>query len=199
MAVYSLFEQNICAYNSCTNLGFRRMDKYTSGYEKATELLLNEVIKNRIGLDSLIMPIMFNYRHYLELSFKNLFWLCRKINEDKIDSEGLKKFEKYNNNNHNLSSLWQVTLDKLRTIDNNIPKTLINQIHKTVEEFSLLDKSGQEFRYPENKNWENTLNAQMYINVVSVGENFLETRERISQLSIWLESLNESKCENITK
>lgn len=176
------------------------MRLYISGYEKATELLVKEVLKSNSNIDTLIYPIMFSYRHYLELCFKELSWLCKQVIKDKpsfiIKVKGEKKFEKYDNNVHGLSPCWQSVLNDLRIIDGDLPKSTVSQINKTVDEFQKLDPNGQSFRYPENRDWVNTLDGQRFINLNSVANNFSETRDRVNQLLIWVDSLIEAPCEN---
>ena len=200
MVIYALLDKKNSSYNSCSDIHTGRMGLYISGYEKATELLIKDVLDRDRNLDSLIYPIMYSYRHYLELCFKELSWLCKQVLKDKqnfiVEVKGQKRFEKYDNDIHGLSRLWQRVLSDLRQIDNNSPKNLVAQINKTVDDFQGIDSNGQSFRYPENKFWNDTLSDQKYINLISVAKNFLETRDRINQLICWVDSLIDVPCEN---
>ncbi|WP_305846017.1 hypothetical protein [Photobacterium kishitanii] len=203
MAVYSFSDKNDPSYNACTDIHSNRMSLYISGYERATELLLANVLDNRNNLDSLVYPIMYNYRHYLELSFKELIWLCKQLTQAQKEFTAVTgndlKFVKYRNDEHSLGKCWNKVLVGLREVEPELPSKLISQISKVVEEFNNLDKSGQSFRYPENRNWQDTLSDKRYINLVSVAKSFNQTRPQIDQLFSWLLSMQERIYENPVK
>lgn len=199
MNTYSIFNTSNCEFNAVTNKHYVSMSLYIRGYKESTELLINSVVEGNSSPDSLIYPIMYSYRHYLELSFKNLFWVCTQITKKSddflIEKNHSLRFKKYNSI-HNLENLWNETLILLKIIDKNLPEELTAQIQQTVDEFTKLDSFSTSFRYPENKNWDTSLGDQEYINVNSVAKNFVETSKLIEQLSCWVDSFERITYEN---
>lgn len=89
--------------------------------------------------DSHIYPILFNFRHYLELIMKDTLTIYKLINNESAKDEE-------NNDLHNLCKLWNklkpyiAQTEDMNTEDIKAFETLINDFHK-------LDKNSTSFRY----------------------------------------------------
>ena len=60
-------------FNACLNFTHDQLELYVSGYKHAAEILNRHVLENRvIGFDTLVYPIIFLYRQYIELQLKSL-------------------------------------------------------------------------------------------------------------------------------
>ena len=95
--------------------------------------------------DMFFMPIAFLYRHSLELKIK------RNIRIG-IGLELIEKNEKLTTalKEHNLHRLWNYMKIVIEGYWPDGKKEDINNAERIILEFHKLDKSGQEFRYPEN-------------------------------------------------
>ena len=131
---------------------------YINGYYEAGNHLIKTAINmtNTIDKDSLIYPICFNYRHYIELHLKSLIEEAEVLYEKMEQLEYLqngKLSEKVSNSLDNTHSLYKL-LDSLKNIlffiaisDEKFPKNIekyIKQMHDT-------DMNGQKYRYHKNK------------------------------------------------
>ncbi len=132
---------------------------YINGYYEAASHLVNKAISiaNKSDKDSLIYPICFNYRHYIELHLKSL------IEEAEILYEKMKQLgylqngtlsEKISDSLDNTHSLYEL-LDSFKKIlfyisisNEEFPK----DIEKYIQQMHDTDKNGQKYRYHKNKN-----------------------------------------------
>lgn len=123
------------------------------GYRNASLKLINELLIVEKGdwlrIDSSIYPILFSFRHYLELILKdtirNYNIIDNKISSDEI---GFKK-------EHSILKLWLVL--KSRIIEDYKEKEIYdlcaienNSIEKMLNEINELDEKSFGFRYPFN-------------------------------------------------
>jgi hypothetical protein len=111
-------------------------DEYREGYflcakEAATALRL------RKGNNRSAMPILFLYRHYLEIALKDA--LDRSKVFDLSQSE--KKF------GHNLAELWT---ESVRVLEVFIDKDWLEPVGSAVDAFNAIDRRADAFRYATN-------------------------------------------------
>lgn len=144
-----------------STLGKQKVDAkyaYINGYYQAGNHLIETSIKmiNRIDKDSLIYPICFNYRHYIELHLKSLIEES-EILYDKMEQLGYLQNgelpEKISHSLDNTHSLYEL-LASLKNIlffiaisNEEFPK----DIEKYIQQMHDTDKNGQKYRYHKNK------------------------------------------------
>src|SRR6266540_5497986 len=58
--------------NACLNYGVDHWHMYASGYRRAAEILTDYVRQNHRDQDVLIFPVLFLWRHHLELQLKGI-------------------------------------------------------------------------------------------------------------------------------
>lgn len=110
---------------------------FLNGYKDAADFLVTHAIKEGLGDPrKLLYPIMFLYRHYLELALKSL------IREHKTYPPI-----------HELDKLWRICLSLIRekspSASNNDE---INHTTRLIEEFCKVDsRSALAFRYPDDR------------------------------------------------
>jgi len=63
------------------HIGAFRGDSYTIGYKAAGDVLVDHVAQHEIEADTLVFPIVFCYRQYLELLLKGVLSDARKYYE----------------------------------------------------------------------------------------------------------------------
>jgi hypothetical protein len=132
-------------HNACLDMVGKGWESYANGYKKAADMLAIKFMENYQGLDSLIFPIIFLYRHYVELRLKQIILLY----EPDRKKEG-----------HDLIKLWEVCHEIFVSNWPEEPKTEWDNIERLVLEFSKMDSNNINFRYPEtrqnNKNPQNS-------------------------------------------
>jgi hypothetical protein len=143
---------------------------YMNGYKTAADELIQHALasKNAGRLDTLIFPILFLYRQYIELELKWVFLVYsdadRSVKKSVISDVG-----------HNLIKLWQ----KVRAIllEDATPKEQqdVNIVEDYIEQFHKLDESSFSFRYPITKNLDQILNDERRINLPNL-------RQRMDEL-----------------
>lgn len=132
---------------------------YIFGYYDAAKKLVDIITKPNVyddEKDTLIYPICFNYRHYIELHLKNLIEES-EILYDKMEELGYLKNgtlpEKIScklDETHNLNTLLELFIERLKYIEisnEEFPK----DIAKYIRQMHEMDKSGQVFRYHKHK------------------------------------------------
>ena len=123
------------------------------GYRDASSKLLNELLiaekVDWLKIDSLIYPILYSFRHYLELIIKdtirNYNLIDKKISSDEI---GFKK-------EHSILKLWSLLKNRIIENYNGYDKETIQQceientsVENMLIEINNLDEYSFGFRYP---------------------------------------------------
>ena len=116
------------------------------GNMRAGALLVDSCENDRYESNTLVYPILFNYRHAIELTLK---WIIGKFGP-------YASVEARNYEHHNLWKLWclykEIVLE-LGSDDGDI----LAVVEQVIKGFHDLDKSGQRFRYSNAKNGTFTL------------------------------------------
>lgn len=117
---------------------YSRRGVMSAGYKKAGDILVDASEADRATRDFLVFPVIFNYRHFLELELKNLIAIFGP-------SAGVQPIW----NSHDLVTLWNVFFGILG--DYGIETNESDQsVHSTVLEFARIDLRSDSFRYPLN-------------------------------------------------
>ncbi|MCZ5484310.1 hypothetical protein O5584_24240 [Escherichia coli] len=72
---------------------------YTEGYRRAADILINHIDESGRDQDFLVYPVLFLYRHHLELLIKQIIGLALALAEDPDKHQ-------YKKDDHNLNNLW---------------------------------------------------------------------------------------------
>ncbi|MFB2877821.1 hypothetical protein [Floridanema aerugineum] len=137
-----LFISDIDWINNARINCFHGFDVLAEGYYNGADILVNHVIENGTGQDTLVYPIVFLYRQHLELRFKEIIregWLL--LNEGKDFRP-----------THDLQILWgqvKEVIEKVFPEDEKTPGESLTE--HIVKEFSIHDPISMSFRYPESK------------------------------------------------
>lgn len=110
---------------------------YAEGYYQAANILVNE-LKNRMEnpANTLVYPICFLYRHYIEIALKGII-----EQHIKLGHYGKRK------TSHPIMPLFNIVRNLRKKHDNS---DFSEEIIQIIEEFHELDRSSQGFRYPFN-------------------------------------------------
>ncbi len=132
--------------------------KYAEAY-KRTVMVLLEVLEKSLGYDDFdAIPLLFNFRHYLELQMTGL--IKRRLDLNKATQIEFIRFNEKSVNTHSLTFY----LENLVRYDSSI--VVPQEIKKVIIELNRIDKKGDSFRYPESnkgfKHYRRSINADFY-------------------------------------
>lgn len=85
--------------NACLNYMPDHGTAYTEGYRRAADILINHIDESGRDQDFLVYPVLFLYRHHLELLIKQIIGLALALAEDPDKHQ-------YKKDDHNLNNLW---------------------------------------------------------------------------------------------
>ena len=176
----SKFENSESDYNACVgNNGYLNSPNfidYACGYFHAGDILLNGVInKNQDNWrvrDTLVYPILFNYRQGIELSLKHFLYN--------------KKLLVLKNVNHKLEDILKEFLEMAPEIFAEMSIEELDKILNRIEiaTYTLIkfDPGSITFRYPIDKKEIPTINKIEHINYIRIKEAFKSLSNDISRL-----------------
>ena len=114
---------------------------YSEGYKIAGEKLYEFIVDNTFYQNTLVYPLIFNYRQFIELRLKELIIM------------GFKYLHKDNDfaDEHNLNNLWRTykvdVLPHITTVESKI----LRNVEKVISQFTKEDPDSMHFRYPVSK------------------------------------------------
>jgi hypothetical protein len=111
---------------------------YSEGYKEAGKKLWEFCIENHFYSNTLIYPLVFNYRQFLELRLKELIIMGYKY----LDSE--EDFA----DEHSLVKLWNTYRNKILPEVENIDKNILDNVERIICQFNTEDPQSMSFRYP---------------------------------------------------
>jgi hypothetical protein len=148
---------------------------YADGYKRAADIIVDQVDGDAPD-DILILPIIFLYRHYVEVKLKDVI-----IGLDRLSGTHMGK----GFGTHNLISLWSYLkshLDCIRTEPGN--KEILPALDSLIAELATLDPDSFHFRYPYDK----TLQQEMQLPHSLSMNHFKETMEKIEHGFAYIEA-----------
>ena len=145
-------------------------EMYACGYKDAGDKVIEAAEHDTRNPDALFFPVAFLYRHFLELTLKDLVRLGRSMGAIDISYHSQShrcrkcghkwKVEEDILFQHDLNKLWKearkLIMDVLPNGNGEVAEAL-EATEKTIQEFHILDKSGQETRYATSKSGKRSL------------------------------------------
>jgi len=116
---------------------FTRLVLMMKGYKEAADLMVERSANDRPARDTLVFPIIFNYRQFLELSLK--YQLATYGPTVGIDP---------NWETHDLASLWSEFLAMLERYGTEDPDEADPVVGEIILEFAKIDPRSYSYRYP---------------------------------------------------
>jgi hypothetical protein len=117
--------------------GFTRLVLMVDGYKKAADLMVERTIEDWRERDLLVFPIIFNYRHFLELSLK--YHLATYGRGVEIAP---------NWNSHDLVVLWSEFRDMLDRYGIDDPDEVDPVVESIILSYAKVDPGSFSHRYP---------------------------------------------------
>ncbi len=133
---------------------------YASGYKKSADIIYNNLDSSARHHDILVYPIVFLIRQSIELLLKDIIITCYKI---LCVSQGFPK-------HHLLIELWREAKSNLQRIQIDIDKNDLLAIKNLLDEFENIDPFSSAFRYPEDKEGNESLPGRGKIDI----QNFMQ-------------------------
>jgi len=155
-------------HNACLNFLPDQWNLYAVGYKRAADLLVECVGQTRRHQDTLVYPIVFLYRQYLELRLKEL------IRNGSLLFDIHRKILRH----HKIKELWMQCRKILEKEEFGCSSNDLDAIEECIHHFSEKDPYSMAFRYPTDKNGNRTLPGLTNINL----RNIAEVVERIASL-----------------
>lgn len=133
--------------NACLDWYPDPTELYVVGYKEAGDSLVDSVADRNGTADSLIFPIVFLYRHYIEIRLKSLLHDGHRL----LDKEHKQKSE------HQLSKLWPKVRDILVELWPDGNKDDLSAFDSLINQFEQVDPRSTTFRYPKDFDGNNSL------------------------------------------
>ena len=137
------------------------INAYTLGYKQAADFLVRHVSQVRRYQDTLVYPIAFLYRQYLELRLKQLI-------RSGIMLLGMPRMSK--KLHHKIDQYWKQCRSIMETIWPDEKPADFDAIEECIDEFIRIDPSSTGFRYPTSKDGSPSLKGLTHINLRNLGE-----------------------------
>lgn len=113
---------------------------YADGYKRAAEILVAKV-NTTYELNTVVFPIIFLYRQYVELTLKEIIGYCRYLDNARLDAPG----------GHDLRKLWTEARTLIRRHLSDVSASDLDRIQAHIDTLSDLDPSSESSRYPRVK------------------------------------------------
>jgi len=108
-----------------------------TGYKKAADLLVEQSQRSGYDRDTLVYPIIFMYRQFIELELKYL-----------ISTYGPRTGVKANWKSHDIAHLWSEFVKVLAAYEVKDPDDTDSVVSAIVAEFAKVDPKSYSYRYP---------------------------------------------------
>ena len=118
-----------------------RLYRLTRGYKRAGDLLVEKALGNPADQRNLIYPIVFCYRHYIQLALKGVI-------EDHGPVLGI-----YHGKDHNLKELWEL-FEKICQAHSRGDSDGLATVAACIHELAEVDSGSFSFRYARTKKGE---------------------------------------------
>jgi len=115
---------------------------YSEGYKNAGDALYEHCINNPFYNNTVVYPLVFTYRQFIELKLKELILMGNKLND--IDEDFPDE--------HNILNLWKKFRHDIYPKCTGEDKELFDNAEKIIEQFTTEDSKSMNFRYPVGKN-----------------------------------------------
>ncbi len=139
-------------------------ENYVDGYIEAALELAAAVLDKRLygSRDTLVMPILYNCRHGLELSLKYAI--------DRLHKTGM--LTTGHPANHDIESHWQHlqagAVGSVNALGDSTLRRLVAELEPYVKSLAAIDDDGQELRYAKNRNGQASLSDKAIVNLCHI-------------------------------
>jgi len=123
---------------------------YAMGYKTAADALVAEVVERNGYPDLLVFPILYLYRHYLELSIKSHIKDAQKLlNVPTLTKMNVHERRVAAAQGHDILALWRYSISLVQKIHPDVDQVLLDVATRIIEAFDEIDHGGDACRFPE--------------------------------------------------
>lgn len=156
-------------YNAMLNWSSFRADLYAGAYKDAADGLVDAMANRKVPLDSGIYPLLFLYRHALELQLKLMLATARKLT-----GREPKDYEK-----HPLMPMWSELRRLLGELTPEETDDQVVAVHDIIRQLHGFDPDSMVFRYATTRTGKKHLSDVTHINIRHLSE-------MLNSVFIWL-------------
>lgn len=146
--------------NACLNFTNDPTIGYVEGYKLAADELVIRINETGRNQDYFIFPIVFLYRHHLELLLKVIIDTGRQLLDE---GDGYPK-------HHKIGELWPLVKGIIRKVWTNGDPEEFDLVEHVIQEMALVDPDSMAFRYPKDKSGNKHVPNLTHVNTRHLGE-----------------------------
>jgi hypothetical protein len=177
--------------NACLNYAADNWSTYAEGYKEGADILAAQLLHGEATLDTVVYPLVFLYRQYIELRLKHLARDASRLMDQPFALL----------HTHRIETLWKKTRQLLEEADKAMgAKPDLGDLERVEMILLQLDASDPQsfaFRYPEDKEQRKVLPDLRYINVRALIEQMDEVTGLLEgadmTIGIWLDWRNDAR------
>lgn len=174
--------------NACLNYMPDHGTAYTEGYRRAADILINHIDESGRDQDFLVYPVLFLYRHHLELLIKQIIGLALALAEDPDKHQ-------YKKDDHNLNNLWPLAQKLILEVDDSYRPSDFKIVKEVVKALHQADERATDFRYARRNDGIRSLEGIHYVNTSRFGEKMGEASDLLDGVDNGLRYLLDCKAE----
>ena len=174
--------------NACLNYMPDHGTAYTEGYRRAADILINHIDESGRDQDFLVYPVLFLYRHHLELLIKQIIGLALALAEDPDKHQ-------YKKDDHNLNNLWPLAQKLILEVDDSYRPSDFKIVKEVVKALHQADERATDFRYARRNDGTRSLEGIHYVNTRRFGEHMGEASDLLDGVDNGLRYLLDCKAE----
>ena len=172
-------------HNACLGWFSDEWTIYADGYKDAGDLLVEYIKEKQVKQNSLVYPIVFLYRQYIELRIKAI------IREGNQLFNIPEEFPKH----HRIDELWKQCRRIIEKVWTEGPSEDLEAVEECILQFSEKDPASMAFRYPTDKNDNPSLPDLSVINLINLAEVITRTGSLLDGVSCGISVELEHKIE----
>ncbi|HHB9914424.1 TPA: hypothetical protein ACOSSM_004430 [Escherichia coli] len=174
--------------NACLNYMPDYGTAYTEGYRRAADILINHIDESGRDQDFLVYPVLFLYRHHLELLIKQIIGLALALAEDPDKHQ-------YKKDDHNLNNLWPLAQKLILEVDDSYRPSDFKIVKEVVKALHQADERATDFRYAKRNDGTRSLEGIHYVNTRRFGKKMGEASDLLDGVDNGLRYLLDCKAE----
>jgi hypothetical protein len=169
---------------------------YKAGFRKAALQLTERMCEQPVDQDSMVYPIVYLYRHHVELVLKDIFRAASDLLNLTISGGQTKRLGQ-----HDLAQLWSMIRPMLDPVcdiagADKLPKADLDGIDAYMQQLNARDPKGESFRYGRSRDSTRTLSEDLvHINIRSFAIHMEKLADYLEGLDHWLRMLIDGRNE----
>lgn len=159
---------------------------YVEGYRIAAEKLIETVLNTQTERDTLIYPIVFLYRHYIEIQLKEIIETGSKyLDKKRKQVKGHVLFPLWLEAKEIINEIWKADRDNEN----------IKQSEEIIKAICAIDTKSDAFRYPIDIKGKQTLKGIAVVNLRELKEGISPAIQFLDGVALGISALQDEKDE----